>query len=122
MKTIGGTIGVGNSAHFRGASQIFFGGPITRTYDSTQIVAVHANQNKVKKFGFTGFILGSILFGALLAYFFALIGVLVAVVISAIGSFYSKTNYIVTITFSDQNSATLECSKHEMSKLISLKK
>lgn len=120
MKIIGGSFGLTGKASLVKDGSIKIKGAKTVTYPGSEVILVNAKQIKERKFGVVGFIIGSVILGAIGIIYFGVVGLAIGVLISLAGSFYSKKQNIVSLTFKDEKQIELECTKSESEALALL--
>lgn len=118
MKITGGNFGIKGSAFISRDNKLVIEGATRGTYSPEQTVSVSANTAKEKKFGVFGFIIGAIILSIILGIFLNIVGVAIAIVLAAAGSFYSTSQNIVEVKFDDQKTVSLECTPRGVKKLI----
>jgi hypothetical protein len=121
MKIIGGNFGNSGSAYISRDKKLVISGSTTFAYIPECIKKINSRIEKERKFGFVGFILGSIILSIIFGIFLNILGVLIGIIIALIGSFYTNKNNIVDITFTDDNQVTLECTNRGVKSLYNLK-
>ena len=118
MKIVGGNFGVSGSAFISQDNMLVVEGAKHGVYSKDKIRSINASVVKEKKFGILGFLLGILILGAILGFFFGLLGVIAGVVIAIAGSFYTEKSNIVEIQFLDGSSVTLDCTPRGVKKLF----
>lgn len=121
MKIIGGNFGNSGSAYITKDKKLVISGSTTFAYIPECIKKINSRIEKERKFGFLGFIVGSIFLSILLGLFLSILGVIIGIIIALIGSFYTNKNNIVDITFTDDNLVTLECTSRGVKSIYNLK-
>lgn len=119
MKIIGGSFGLS------GEAQVIEPGPLLRikgarseTLRPPDIATVAARQEKVRKFGVIGFIVGALMLSAILVFLFGPVGVVVGVAISAAGSFYSRKRFFADVRTLSGDTLVVEGSRQEVELLV----
>ncbi|MCF6190671.1 MAG: hypothetical protein L3J51_09335 [Cocleimonas sp.] len=119
MRIIGGNFGIKGSVWIRNRDKrLVIEGAQESTYSPAQILSVTANVAKEKKFGILGFIIGALLLSVVLGIFLNILGVIIALVIAATGSYYTEKSNIVEVKFNDGKAVSLDCSSRGVKKLI----
>lgn len=118
MQIISGSFGVKSSAYISRDKLLVVEGDTKGIYAPEEIVSVTANVNKEKKFGVVGFIIGGLLLSVILYSFLGVAGVLIAVILALVGSFYSDKINIVDLKFSDNKQVSLDCTPRGVRKLM----
>lgn len=117
MKITGGSFGHKGSAYVAG--RVFAVEGITkRDYRAADIRAVDARVEKSRSFGVFGFIIGALLFTFLGMLVFGVIGALIGFILSVVGSFYTTSNNVVEVEFTDGNRLTATGTDRSIKKLI----
>lgn len=122
MKIVGGSFGLSGRATFQSRDFLIISGAIKAKYSPSQVQAVSATEERQRKFGVLGFLIGAPLLAALLSAFLGLLGVVIGVVVALAGSFYSKKTNIVRVCFDDGKEALLKCSKFDANNLVAFKR
>lgn len=121
MKIIGGNFGNSGSAYISRDKKLVIEGATKFAYIPETIKKINSRIEKEKKFGFLGFIVGSIILSVLFGIFLNILGVIIAIVIALIGSFYHDKRNVVEILFSDDNTVILECTNRGTKAIYDLK-
>lgn len=117
MKITGGSFGHKGSAYVAG--RVFAVEGVTKKdYRSADIKAVDARVEKSRSFGVFGFIIGALLFTFLGMLVFGVIGALIGFILSVVGSFYTTSNNVVEVEFTDGNRLTATGTDRSIKKLI----
>ena len=116
MKIIGGSFGVSGSASITG-EDVQIKGSITVRKSIKDIDRVIARAHQERKFGLVGFVLGSLFLGFIGLVLAGPIGVLIGIVLTIAGSFYSEKFGIADIEFKGGDKITLQGSVREINNL-----
>lgn len=121
MKIVGGTFGTSGSAFIGKDNTLVVEGAKTRRFTGVEISALNTRLDKEKKFGCFSFIVGAVIFSIIFGLFLGPLGVVIAIVISAFGSFYANAKNMVDLDFTSGDKVTLEVTPRQMKKLVNLK-
>ena len=117
MKITGGSFGHKGSAYVAG--RVFAVEGVTKKdYRAADIKAVDARVEKSRSFGVFGFIIGALLFTFLGMLVFGVIGALIGFILSVVGSFYTTSNNVVEVEFTDGHRLTATGTDRSIKKLI----
>jgi len=92
----------------------------SREYANDQIQSVSCQTHKERKFGAISAVAGIIGFSIILAPFLNVLGIVIAVVVSIAGSFYSKKRHTGEILFTDGNKVSLSIEEPDVDRLYRL--
>jgi hypothetical protein len=120
MKIVGGSFGLKGNAKIQN-EHLILKGAREATYHAVQIKTLAAITDKERKFGILGFLVGFLFFGVVLFLFFGPLGLLVALIFSVAGSFYTQKSNVVTIIFDDGETMDLAGSGREVKRLVAMK-
>lgn len=120
MKITGGSFGLKGGAYISRDNMLVIEGANKSVYSPDQIKSVSANKEKEKKFSILSFLIGAIILGVLFGIFLNVLGVIIGVIIAIFGSYYSSSQNIVDIHFSDSKEVKLNCTPRSVKKLIKL--
>lgn len=120
MKIIGGSFGASGSLKIAGNNQIHIKSAQNATYPQDQIASISANTSKESKFGALGFIVGAIVLGSIGLALGGVIGLIIGILLSLAGSFYSKQTHGAVITFTDHKTTIITGSKANINQILSL--
>lgn len=118
MKITGGNFGIKGGAYISRDKKLVIEGSQKKIYSQEDVGSVLASTSKERKFGAGSFIIGIIIFTVVLGLLFNLVGVLIAIVLSILGSFYTEKKNTVEVQFNDGKSVTLDCTPRAVSKLV----
>ncbi len=121
MKIIGGNFGLKGSVWISRDKKLVVDGIPRKAYSPSNIKQVTASQIKDKKFGFLGFIIGALVLSVILYFLFSLLGVVIAIIVATLGSFYTQTQNVIQVDFDDGNSVTVNCTPRFVSKVQTFK-
>lgn len=121
MKLIGGNFGASGDVYLTYDNKIIVSGATSRNYKASDITSITSIQQKESKFGITGFIIGTLLFGTIGFILANGIGLIVALIITIAGSFYSRKTNVVTIALIDGNSVIINASNSQIKELHTAK-
>lgn len=117
MKVTGGSFGIGK-ARFNTDKSITVKAAKEVTFTKQDIKLSSILETKEKKFGAIGFILGAILLSAILVAFVGPLGILIGVIVAALGSFYSKKLYTAEVELNTGEKILFAGDKYELSLLL----
>ncbi|MBB3184718.1 hypothetical protein FHR95_002292 [Halomonas fontilapidosi] len=120
MRIIGGSFGTRGKIDI-GKHGITVRGARTLTYLPSQLATLHARRESERRFAVLTFLLGLIIFGGLGFLFLGPLGLIIALVLCIVGSFYRRTNYYTDLVFTDGNSVTVETTRRQADQLAELK-
>ena len=119
MKIIGGSFGLkGSAAYISRDNMLVIEGANKSIYAPDQIMSVSANTEKEKKFSILSFLVGAIILSIILGFFLNILGVVLGIIIAVFGSYYSNSENIVDIKFTDNQEVKLNCTPRGVKKLI----
>ena len=121
MKIIAGDFGINGSCWISRDKKLVIEGMIKKAYSPDQIDRISSRIEKNKKFGFIGFIVGTLILSLILGFFLNIIGVIMAIAIGIIGSFYTEKINLLDISLADGKQITLECTNWGASAIYKLK-
>lgn len=121
MNIVGGSFGVSGSARITKEGNLEVRGVKAMRFAGSEISSVTARTEKERKFGYLGFVLGAIILSVILGAFLNVLGIVLAFVLSAAGSFYSNRKTIADVAFSTGDMVSLECTSGQVARLIKLK-
>lgn len=117
MKIVSGSFGIKGKARIvAGALRVT--GARSNMYSPANIAAISASVERERGFGLGGCLLGCLLFGGLGAAAFGVIGLAGGMLLSILGSFYSRKRNLVHIDFDDGQQLALECSGAGVKRLM----
>jgi len=119
MKVVGGSFGVSGQATVGGGYLSIQGAQVAQM-DLDDIASKEMRVQADKKFGVLGFFFGAIILSAILFFILNVLGVVLAVIVAFMGSYYTKKIYTVDVTFKDGRKVTLQGSKRELDMLMAL--
>lgn len=119
MKVIGGSFGVTGSASI-GSGYLHIHAAQVVQIDLDDIASKEMRMLADKKFGVLGFFFGAIILSGILFYLLNVLGVVLAVIVAFMGSYYTKKSYIVDVAFKDGRKVSLQGSKRELDTLMIL--
>jgi hypothetical protein len=120
MKIIGGNFGTSGHVAVTEDGTVKIKSSRSKDYSRLEIATVSAETTKDRKFGVIGAILGAILFSVLLAPFLGVLGVIIALAVAVLGSFYSKKKHTGQIQFKDGQAVTLDLDSWQVDRLYRL--
>lgn len=120
MKIIGGSFGLSGRLSIAKGGLLAISGDKSAQYPKASIANATAKVEKQRKFGFIGFFIGAILLSLLFGLFLGPLGVAIGIGLSLLGSFYSKKQNIVDLTFDDGKSLIIVGSKSDVKTLLAL--
>lgn len=118
MKIIGGSFGLKGGAYISRDKMLVIEGAHKSIYSPDQIKSVTANAEKEKKFSILSFLIGAIILGILLGMLLNVLGIIIGIIIAVFGSYYSNSENIVDIHFTDSKEVKLNCTPRGVKKLI----
>lgn len=119
MKVIGGSFGVTGQASI-GGGYLHIHAAQSVQIDLDDIASKEMRMLADKKFGIFGFFFGAIILSAILFFILSVLGVVLAVIVAFMGSYYTKKSYIVDMVFKNGQKVTLQGSKQELDILMAL--
>ena len=120
MRIVGGSFGVSGRVNIEPSGALVIKGAKKMQYRHGEIKSAEARVVKQRKFGALGFVVGALLLGVLFGLFLGVLGVVIAVVFAAAGSFYSQKNNIVDIRFDDGKLVSIVCTRRDVDGLLAL--
>jgi hypothetical protein len=121
MKILGGSFGVSGSAKVTSEGWLIVNSTRSGKFTSSDVASVLAKQEKHRKFGWTGAIIGGLILLAVLGSMFGPIGALLGVVLAIAGSFYSQKSNSAEITFVNGDALSVEGTGREINMLVGLR-
>lgn len=116
MLTLGGSFGVtGVKLNSNGGISI-----AGRNYEKSDIVDISKEVIKDKKLSIASLLLGIFIIIPLLAWALSIFGLILGILITAAGSYYSKKKYLLHIYFNDDNNISIDVGKSLMKNFIKL--
>jgi len=119
MRIIGGSFGTRGKIQI-GSHGVRINASREALYPPGTLASVSTRQEKERHFGCLSFLVGLLLFGTLASLLLGPIGFLAALVLCIVGSFYSKTRYLVDMQFKDGHQLTLETTQRQADQLVQL--
>lgn len=120
MRIIGGSFGTRGKIHID-KHGITVHGSRMLTYPPNQLATIHTRRESESRFAALSFLLGLLVLGVIGFAVLGAIGLVIALVLCLVGSFYRRTSYYTDLHFTDGNSVTLETSRRQADQLAQLK-
>lgn len=121
MKIIGGSFGLSGRATLQDGDYLIINGALKAKYSPMQVEAVSATEQKERKFGILGFLIGAPILAAMLGVFLGVPGAIIGIVVALAGSFYSTKSRTVRVRFNDGGEVLLKCSKSDVNRLAAFR-
>ena len=118
MKIIGGSFGLKGSVYLSRDKRLVIEGATKGIYSADQINKAVSRVVVQKRFGVGGFIVGFLVLSVILFIWINYYGIVVALVLSWLGSSYSDKVQIVDLDFADGNELSVECTPRGVKKLL----
>ena len=117
MKVIGGSFGANGKAVVVQGEAVAISSTLKAEYPFGDVERFSAEEEKQRKFGALGCIVGAILLAFILTPFLGLLGLILAVVVAVVGSFYTKTENLARLDFVDGRQVLLSGDRREIEQL-----
>lgn len=121
MKILGGSFGVSGSAKITSEGWLIVNSARSGKFTSSDVASVSTRQEKQRKFGWIGAILGGLILLVVLGSMFGPIGALLAIVLAIAGSFYSQKSNSAEVTFVNGDTLSVQGTGREINMLVGLR-